>query len=214
VPLHEELLDENILAAFREWLQPVSPNGEGEEQDRIAFRPDDVLPNVAIRSTIYKLLDKLPVNHEYLQSSDGLGRWLTAYFQRPDETPENKALIKKLIEKWIRPLMNATTDYKRLAEIDAKKALEVAQRKQELGETVLYKYAKGRRQLPQPATMDYAIRPKSQVQFDDEEEGVKSKRAAAAGARAKLRAKLDDRRTAGSRSQAATVDITGSSLNI
>jgi len=157
IHIQETMLDFGLLRAIKEWLTPL---------------PDGSLPNIAIRTALFKLLGQLPVGEDRLRDSGGLGHRLNNLYQHASEAPSNKALLRNLFEKWLRPMFGQTTDYRELANAEEEKAREMRMRKQQLGEKGLYPVDESkpskRARIPQPVAFDYAVRP--QIARDAEEE--------------------------------------------
>merc|ERR1712196_100491 len=94
------LLDYDILGVLSEWL---------------AVKSDNTLPSHTVRVAVYKMLDKLPCQNEHLKrktegSKRTVGQTIITLLKHKDETRENKALIKGLVEKWSRGIYGKQTD--------------------------------------------------------------------------------------------------------
>lgn len=86
----------NILVAFREWLRPL---------------PGAELPNLQLRENVYAMIGRLPVGIDDLRISR-IGPILAALSEHPKETPENKKVLKTLIERFSRSIFNKSAVYK------------------------------------------------------------------------------------------------------
>ncbi|EME26446.1 Transcription factor IWS1 [Galdieria sulphuraria] len=98
VEYRELFLEQGLLSVVKRWLDPL---------------PDGSLPNASLRSRLLKMLDEFPVDNswmELLRSSD-IGR-AVKYISVNDRMESTRRLAKDLVEKWIRPVFNAKTDYR------------------------------------------------------------------------------------------------------
>mmetsp|Transcript_16677 Transcript_16677/g.27654 ORF Transcript_16677/g.27654 Transcript_16677/m.27654 type:complete len:503 (-) Transcript_16677:332-1840(-) len=105
------LLDMDVLAACKRWIQPLS-NG--------------ALGNVTVRQRIIECITNM-TGDQGISSHDlkrsGIGQTIMRLFKHKSETPNMKRTLKKLIEQWSRPifqksgnmkdLQNAQSNYKR-----------------------------------------------------------------------------------------------------
>jgi transcription factor SPN1 len=62
-----------------------------------------------VRRSVYDILKNLPCQSEHLKSS-GIGKTVLALRKHPAEIPENKRLLKELMEKWCRPIFGLSSD--------------------------------------------------------------------------------------------------------
>ncbi|KAM0684110.1 Transcription factor iws1 [Mitosporidium daphniae] len=99
--LIDYLLDNRILDAIRLWLEPY---------------PDGSLPSIDVRKSILHILAQLPIEKIHLKES-GLGKVVMYLYKSPDETRENKKLAYKLIDKWSRPIIGHSLNYKDLSRV-------------------------------------------------------------------------------------------------
>ncbi len=83
-----------LLVAMREWLKPTL----GKDGKSL------LLPARRVREECYTLMGALPVRQDHLRSSQ-MGQVLMGFWRHADETAENKALLRSIIEKWMRPLV-------------------------------------------------------------------------------------------------------------
>jgi transcription factor SPN1 len=84
--LQEELLESNLLTAFKAWLEPPAPNE---------------LPTLELRSALYKMLYDLPIEASHLRHSH-VGQIVMALYKHPKETVQHKKLLESIIQKWSR----------------------------------------------------------------------------------------------------------------
>lgn len=121
--LHETLLEGtrfhdgrsiSLLQILREWLRP---------------NRGDTIPTRTLRNEIYKMVKKLNVGPEHLRMSK-IGEVLMILWHHPDETDENKRLLRPMIEGWMRPIFQKTDSYRRVdTSIEAEQAAERETRK-------------------------------------------------------------------------------------
>ena len=174
----DRLIDHGLLKVVNRWLLP---------------NPDGSLPNIRLRTIMYKMLDQLPVTETDLETSGGLGRTVMQLWQHDDETADNKKLLGLMIEKWMRPLLGLKTQYKHLADFEEEQSLAIQRRSAQLTQRRLPDINTGRARIPEPANFDYAIRPQSLVErdMDDEEEERKERSKDDEGRRVKMIKRLD-----------------------
>jgi hypothetical protein len=147
--MRHRLLDHRLLAAFNRWLSFTVDESTGTK----------VLPNQRLRTQLVDLLDILPVSEHSLESSGGLGRTLATIVQHKDETATNKKKIRKLIEKWCRPINSKAVDYRKLADHEFERRKTITARKTHINpHKVKYNSAK-RAMIPTAVHMDFAVRP-------------------------------------------------------
>ena len=97
---HQSYVEYNVCEIFSLWLQDL---------------PDGNLCNKSIREAIYDLLFVLPVDEKQLMTCT-IGKRLISIANHPDETMKNKVKIKKIVEKWMRPIFKKSSQYsKRMA---------------------------------------------------------------------------------------------------
>ena len=100
--LQELLLKNGLLKVLYMWLN---------------LMPDGNLPNINLRSSLIRLIDILPVETDDFDRKDelkrsGLAKILVFLTTIPQETGSNRAICKKLIEKWSRPVYELSAEYK------------------------------------------------------------------------------------------------------
>jgi transcription factor SPN1 len=93
--MHIFLIDCGVLHAVRKWLEPL---------------PDRTLPNIRVRETLLRALEHLPITENHLQESR-IGRIVMFLLKNDSETPANKTLAKKLIDKWSRPVFELSSNW-------------------------------------------------------------------------------------------------------
>jgi len=93
--LHSTLLTGNILVALKDWIEPK----------------EKFLPPLHLRTEVYKLLDKLPIETEHLRRSE-IGPLITALRKHNEETEPNRHMLKNLIEKWSRLVFGKSASLK------------------------------------------------------------------------------------------------------
>ncbi|ANB14759.1 Spn1p [Sugiyamaella lignohabitans] len=94
--LADSILDNNLLEAVRQWLEPL---------------PDASLPGYEIQKELFAAIDRLPIKTIHLRES-GLGKVVLFYqkSKRPQLTIKRTA--DKLIGKWTRPIMGRSDNYR------------------------------------------------------------------------------------------------------
>ncbi|KAF9157459.1 Transcription factor iws1 [Actinomortierella ambigua] len=96
--VHNTFLDNGILEAMRLWLEPLH---------------DASLPSLDIIHDFLVLLDKLPIQTDHLVNS-GVGR-VVYFYTKVDEsrvTPTIKRLAGSLVDKWSRPIVKLSQDFR------------------------------------------------------------------------------------------------------
>ena len=97
--LQNTLLDYDILAVFKDWIEPKDAN---------------TLPSLAVRSAVYEMLHKLPCAIEHLKRVSGgkqpIGATIVSLRKHKMETNHNKQVLKELMEKWSRPIFSKSID--------------------------------------------------------------------------------------------------------
>mmetsp|Transcript_33412 Transcript_33412/g.48436 ORF Transcript_33412/g.48436 Transcript_33412/m.48436 type:complete len:352 (+) Transcript_33412:705-1760(+) len=95
----------SILCSLRDWIEP---------------KDAQTLPALAVRSSVYNmLLNQLHPTPEQLKKTAGrglgnidspIGATIVALRKHKLETPENKKLLKEIMEKWSRPIFSKLVD--------------------------------------------------------------------------------------------------------
>ncbi|CAJ0826794.1 1627_t:CDS:2 [Entrophospora sp. SA101] len=97
--LTEALIDNNILDAVRYWLEPL---------------PDRTLPSITLQLEMMKILDRYPITTDNLLSSK-VGR-IVYFYKISSRTSEVvRQLATRLVEKWSRPILGLSDDYREIA---------------------------------------------------------------------------------------------------
>ena len=101
VELHDAFLRHGLLSVLRAWLDLL---------------PDGNLANLTIRTSLIKLIEQLPVSTDSHERKDelkrsGLGRVIMFLSTIEEETAQNRAICKKLVEKWSRPVYELSSHY-------------------------------------------------------------------------------------------------------
>lgn len=97
--LMEALLEFDMLSVLKRWIQPYESGS---------------LPNITVRASLLEILKGLPVQMDHLKRS-GVGKVLIALLKHPDETEDNKRLIKEIVDKWNRPIFQKEMNYRALS---------------------------------------------------------------------------------------------------
>lgn len=90
--LQNTLLERDFLCSLRDWIRP---------------RDAETLPSLTVRSAVYEMLRDLPALSEHLKRGGGkepIGFVIVALRKHKAETPENKRLLKEIMDKWSRPI--------------------------------------------------------------------------------------------------------------
>ncbi|CAJ0911030.1 1730_t:CDS:2, partial [Entrophospora sp. SA101] len=97
--LTEALLEHNILLAIKYWLEPL---------------PDRSLPSITLIIEMLSLLDKYPITTDHLFASK-IGR-IVYFYTLTKRCPETiRQLATQLVEKWSRPILGLSDDYREVA---------------------------------------------------------------------------------------------------
>ncbi|TGZ76013.1 hypothetical protein CRM22_000055 [Opisthorchis felineus] len=167
--LKAALIDNGMLSAITDWLAPL---------------PGHTLPNLVIRDTMLTCLREFQnLSPETLQDS-GIGKALMYLYKHPRETRENKDRAGRLINEWLRPIFNLTSDYRTLTKEERKQLDYEHLPKRRNIESEVHDHRDINRELdgetrgllrpsdpgfikrarvPQPSNKDYIIRPKWRV---------------------------------------------------
>lgn len=97
--LQNTLLERDILCDLRDWIEP---------------RDAKTLSALAIRTAIYEILLKMSVTPDYLKRTVGdkppIGATIVQLRKHKMETPENKRMLKEIMDKWSRPIFSKSMD--------------------------------------------------------------------------------------------------------
>ncbi|CBZ54139.1 hypothetical protein NCLIV_045710 [Neospora caninum Liverpool] len=72
---------------------------------------DNTLSNFTLRNRLLHVLMKLPISSQELMNND-LGRVLVLLWHHPDESDENRVLIRQLIQRWMRPMLGLGSSHR------------------------------------------------------------------------------------------------------
>ncbi|KAJ3200698.1 Transcription factor iws1 [Entophlyctis luteolus] len=158
---HDQLLDNNILDAMKLWLEPL--------------RSDGSLPNLDIQKSMFNSLQKLPINTDHLRDSK-IGRVVMFYTKCDRTTPSILKLANELLEKWMRPILGRSQDYKKsgtkFVSFDATEA-----KKQKLLADPAQLETERFTRVPKPFLQEFKVMPTSNFggKFDPKSDGGGSK---------------------------------------
>ena len=200
----DRMLDSGLLRCLCAWIAPEA---------------DGSLPNVRLRTVVYQLLETLNVNETNLANSQGLGKRVMRLWKEPEETLPNKRILESLMEKWMRPMLGLSTDYRKSSEHEEERAQEIFRRKAIIdAQPKPLNYNPKRARIPEPARFDYAIRPQATEDHEAAEEEARevAKKQPVESRKQMLTKKLDKMSRAGSNiaKPRFKVDITGRASNL
>lgn len=94
--LYDSILDNNMLASVKYWLEPL---------------PDKSLPALNIQRALFDALIRLPIKTEHLRES-GVGK--VVLFYKKSKKPEDfiKVQANQLISEWSRPIIRKSANHK------------------------------------------------------------------------------------------------------
>lgn len=90
------VLDNNMLDAVRQWLEPL---------------PDALMPAYQIQKELISSLELLPIKTDHLVAL-GIGKVLVFYQRLKRTEPALKRTVDRLIGDWTRPILNKSDSYK------------------------------------------------------------------------------------------------------
>eukprot|EP00924_Labyrinthula_sp_SR-Ha-C_P001136 augustus_masked-scaffold_7-processed-gene-14.54-mRNA-1 protein AED:1.00 eAED:1.00 QI:0/-1/0/0/-1/1/1/0/412 len=102
---HIVLLERNLLQVVGQWLRPIK-----NHQDEVE------LPNLGLRTKIYKVVNKLPIDVEHLSRAK-FGKVISYLRDSERETKENRVFLRKLVQKWSRGIFGRSDDFKMLEKL-------------------------------------------------------------------------------------------------
>ncbi|KAH3672650.1 hypothetical protein WICPIJ_010020 [Wickerhamomyces pijperi] len=158
VNLYEVILDNNLLAEIRQWLEPL---------------PDASLPSYEIQKELFAALVKLPINTNHLRES-GIGKILLFYQKSKRVEPKIKRVADKLISDWTRPIIGASDNYRDKkfhsrdfdhSSLRRRKSSTGAAAANKLEKSIYEQQAERRNRAaaPAPTVTDYKFVPKSRI---------------------------------------------------
>lgn len=96
---HSTLLDRDFLCTLRDWITP---------------RDAETLPALAVRTGVYEMLLKLPCMIEHLKRTNNekppIGVTIVQLRKHKKETPENKRMLKEIMDRWSRPIFGKSME--------------------------------------------------------------------------------------------------------
>ncbi|KAK5805384.1 hypothetical protein F5H01DRAFT_353626 [Linnemannia elongata] len=164
--VHNTFLDNGILESMKLWLEPLQ---------------DASLPSLDIIQDFLDILDILPIQTHHLSTS-GVGRVVYFYTKVDDSrvTPSIKRKAHALVDKWSRPIVKLSQDYRT-------KKINYAEGDQSAGQRRRYDNASAAAASAEPAqrTMGvrvpqtnhhaYALMPESSITYDKSRGGKSDK---------------------------------------
>ncbi|KAF9571997.1 Transcription factor iws1 [Mortierella alpina] len=165
--VHNTFLDNGILEAMREWLEPLR---------------DGSLPSLDIIQDFMDILDILPIQTDHLVNS-GVGR-VVFFYTKVDEsriTPTIKRKAESLVDKWSRPIIKLSQDYrdKKISYADEDPAASSSQRRRPTESSAGGADAPDPKRLgvrvPQIDRGSYALMPESSIVYDKSRGGKSDK---------------------------------------
>lgn len=171
VGVQEMLMEFGLLQMLNLWLHPTK----------------GILPNRKLRNTVYELLQILPVDEQSLEASRvrdfvvengeavesnkevGLGQILDWISKNKQENTQTRSEIQRMIQRWSRPMLGLSTDYRKLSEIEVANARKILWRKRQIPDKPLYPRPPSKTthvSCPQADVFDFAIRPQPSIDFE------------------------------------------------
>ncbi|EPT27235.1 IWS1 C-terminus protein [Toxoplasma gondii TgCatPRC2] len=141
---------------------------------------DNTLSNFTLRNRLLHVLMKLPISSQELMNND-LGRVLVLLWHHPDESDENRVLIRQLIQRWTRPMLGLGSSHREFLQerdrafeandadiqqklIAAAKALQAARPPADDPEEARRRHAR----IPVNSGHNFIIQPKSDVNSNEQ----------------------------------------------
>ncbi|KAG0052539.1 Transcription factor iws1 [Gryganskiella cystojenkinii] len=166
--VHNTFLDNGILEAMTLWLEPLQ---------------DASLPSLDIIQDFMTILDVLPIQTDHLVNSK-IGR-VVYFYTKVDEsrvTPQIKRQAHALVDKWSRPIVKLSQDYrdKKINYAEGEVSSQNTRRRHEPSSS-----SSGANDAPAPKSMhvrvpqldrgSYALMPESSIQYDKSRGGKSDK---------------------------------------
>ncbi|KAJ3064771.1 Transcription factor iws1 [Podochytrium sp. JEL0797] len=155
--LYEQFLDNNILEGMKLWLEPL--------------RTDGSLPNLDVQMSMLTTLAKFPIRTEHLRESL-IGRVIMFYSKCDRTTPSALKIVNDLLEKWMRPILGRSQNYKEKSlRTVAFDAADVKQKKLMVDPKLIE--AERFTRVPKPLLQEFKVMPQSNFggKFDKEKDG-------------------------------------------
>ncbi|EYU23305.1 hypothetical protein MIMGU_mgv1a026347mg, partial [Erythranthe guttata] len=174
IKLQSEILDHGGLSVLKTWLEPL---------------PDGSLPCIDVRATVLNVLNDIYIDwdesdrREQLKRS-GIGKVVIFFSKSDEETRANRKVAKELVHKWGRIIFDKSTRLEEMKKFEKKPA----KKSQDSGVSSSRPHAS----RPDPAALDYAVRPQSKI--DPVEVRARVKNSGHNEHRAKLNKKLQEMR--------------------
>lgn len=153
---------EGIMERIKEWLSP---------------NPDGTLPQVEIRTALYKTLSGLVMDEMDLKQSNGLPIVLGDNLKNRHETPANRRIIKAMMTRWIRDITERSDKYGGVPNFSQQQQRRIMRRKKLLqgnNSQVQSRSTYSSFMVPRPVVMDYAYVPAAMSSRSFEDGGGRS----------------------------------------
>ncbi|KAL9177435.1 hypothetical protein ABFS82_01G057900 [Erythranthe guttata] len=191
IKLQSEILDHGGLSVLKTWLEPL---------------PDGSLPCIDVRATVLNVLNDIYIDwdesdrREQLKRS-GIGKVVIFFSKSDEETRANRKVAKELVHKWGRIIFDKSTRLEEMKKFEKKPAKKVIRKSKS---AMTYENESSQSQdsgvsssrphasRPDPAALDYAVRPQSKI--DPVEVRARVKNSGHNEHRAKLNKKLQEMR--------------------
>ncbi|KAL7159873.1 hypothetical protein ABFS83_01G056400 [Erythranthe nasuta] len=192
IKLQSEILDHGGLSVLKTWLEPL---------------PDGSLPCIDVRAAVLNVLNDIYIDWDEIDRREqlkrsGIGKVVIFFSKSDEETRANRKVAKELVHKWGRIIFNKSTRLEEMKQFEKKPAKNVMRKsksasmtyKTESSQSQNYAESSSRPHAsrPDPAALDYAVRPRSKI--DPVEIRAKVKNAGHNEHRAKLNKKLQEMR--------------------
>ncbi|KAI9092150.1 hypothetical protein DFS34DRAFT_311439 [Phlyctochytrium arcticum] len=94
--LFDQWLENNVLEGMKLWLEPL---------------PDASLPSMDIQVQLFGVLERMPIKTGHLRDSL-IGRIVNFYSKCSRITPDVQKIAAQLVERWLRPVLNRSSNYR------------------------------------------------------------------------------------------------------
>jgi hypothetical protein len=112
------LLDRNLMSVLHKWIEPKDSN---------------TLTSLTVRKAIYELLKTLPCHLDHLRC--GIGKTVLALRKHRSELPENKIILKEIMEKWSRLIFSKSSDVRSIPNQSSAELAQLALMRQKNAES-------------------------------------------------------------------------------